>query len=203
MADRTLYYKEYYARRKEYYANKRRIYYFNNLSSFQERRIKYRAPKREATLLKRKRREFVKLLILIKRAKSRSKPERLRRQREYHNKLRHRDLNRKISGNLRSRLNSALKGKAKSGSAIKYLGCSVIYLRLYLESQFEDGMSWKNYGQWHIDHIVPFCAFDLTKKENLAIVCHYKNLRPLWARENFLKIKSDKSYEQVSLDDKT
>ena len=88
---------------------------------------------------------------------------------------------------LRSRLNSAIKRDQKSGSAVKDLGCTIEELKLYLESQFEDNMSWDNHGEWHIDHIKPLASFDLTNEEELKKACNYTNLQPLWAKDNLKK----------------
>lgn len=95
----------------------------------------------------------------------------------------------RIKVNLRNRLNMAIKKEIKSGSAIKNLGCSVGELKNYLESQFQTGMSWDNYGLhgWHIDHIKPLDSFDLTNPEEFKKACNYKNLQPLWAEDNLKK----------------
>ena len=54
------------------------------------------------------------------------------------------------------RLISAIKGNFKSGSAVKDLGCSIDFLKQYLEVKFYGKMSWDNYGiHWVIDHIIP------------------------------------------------
>lgn len=93
----------------------------------------------------------------------------------------------KIQRRLRSRLYSALKNNYKSGSAVKDLGCTVEQFKKHLESQFKDGMSWDNYGRWHIDHIKPLSSFNLKNKEELLKACHYSNLQPLWAKDNISK----------------
>jgi len=67
------------------------------------------------------------------------------------------------------------------------LGCTVEELRAHLEKQFKRGMSWSNYGRWHIDHIRPCASFDLTDPEQQRICFHYSNLQPLWAEENMRK----------------
>lgn len=104
----------------------------------------------------------------------------------------------KISSNLRTRVNDALKGKIKSQRTLELLGCSIEYLKKYLELQFKPGMSWDNYGQgfndkgmqeWHIDHIKPCASFDLSKPEEQKKCFHYTNLQPLWAKENQIKNK--------------
>ena len=95
----------------------------------------------------------------------------------------------KLAFNLRSRFNKAFKGDYKSGSAVRDLGCSIIELKTYLESKFQLGMSWTNYGiqGWHIDHIIPLNSFDLSSDEQVKQACHYSNLQPLWAKDNLRK----------------
>jgi hypothetical protein len=102
------------------------------------------------------------------------------------------DLQFKLTHNLRNRLNSAIKGNYKAGSAVKDLGCSVEELKSYIESKFQPGMTWDNWTTdgWHIDHIKPLSSFDLTDRKQLLEACHYTNLQPLWAKDNI--IKSDK-----------
>lgn len=97
------------------------------------------------------------------------------------------DLNFKISHCCRSRIHKVLKGKIKSGHSLDLLGCSVDELKVHLEQQFEPGMTWENYGEWQIDHIIPCSYFDLTKEENQRICFNYRNLQPLWANENNIK----------------
>jgi len=88
---------------------------------------------------------------------------------------------------LRARLYNALQGGAKSGSAVRDLGCSIPELKTRLESKFQPGMSWDNYGEWHIDHIRPLSSFDLTDRAQLLQACHFSNLQPLWAVDNLKK----------------
>jgi len=69
------------------------------------------------------------------------------------------------------------------------IGCSYEYLQKYLEAKFKPGMTWKNHGfnGWHIDHIDEICSYDLHKGADQKKVFNYKNLQPLWARENWKK----------------
>lgn len=119
-----------------------------------------------------------------------------REHKEYFNRYcknrKQKDLNYRLSCNLRTRLCQAIINNQKAGSAIADLGCSVEELRYYLEQQFRPGMSWDNYGsEWHIDHIKPLCSFDLSDRDQFLKACHYKNLQPLWAEANYAKIASD------------
>jgi hypothetical protein len=99
------------------------------------------------------------------------------------------DIQFKIGKNLRRRLRDVLKIKTKSGSAVKDLGCTVDEFKSYLESKFQPGMTWNNYGYygWHIDHIKPLSSFDLSDRKQFLEACHYTNLQPLWASENLIK----------------
>lgn len=93
----------------------------------------------------------------------------------------------RLKGNLRVRLSRALKGENKSESTFHLIGCSVDELKFHLESKFVKGMSWNNYGEWHVDHIKPCVSFDFSKEEEQKICFHYTNLQPLWKEDNLKK----------------
>ncbi len=99
------------------------------------------------------------------------------------------DTNYKLACRLRHRLYIALKDNAKAGSAVEDLGCTIQELREYLESKFQEGMTWDNWTTdgWHIDHIKPLASFDLSNAEEFKQAVHFSNLQPLWASENIHK----------------
>jgi hypothetical protein len=107
------------------------------------------------------------------------------------------DIQFKLSAVLRTRLAVAVRQNRKVGSAISDLGCSIFELKIYLEKQFKDGMTWDNYGLWHIDHRKPLAKFDLTNRQQLLEAVHYTNLQPLWAYDN--QHKGAKVYEQYTI----
>jgi len=107
-----------------------------------------------------------------------------RYKRKWSHKKYQNDVTYRLTALLRSRLHSAIKGTAKKSSAKKLIGCSIPQLRKHLESQFADGMTWDNHGDWHIDHIKPCAAFDLTNETEQRQCFQYSNLQPLWAKEN-------------------
>lgn len=92
----------------------------------------------------------------------------------------------RIKQRVRARIWEMLK-QSKSKRTMDYVGCSLTDLKLHLETQFSSGMSWDNYGQWHIDHITPLASFDLTDEAQQNVAFHYTNLQPLWAKDNLQK----------------
>lgn len=88
----------------------------------------------------------------------------------------------------RSRIRQAIKKGFKSGKTLELLGVKDMQIViLHLQKSFQEGMSWDNYGEWHIDHIVPCASFDLTKQSEQKKCFHYTNLQPLWAKDNMSK----------------
>ena len=88
-----------------------------------------------------------------------------------------------------------LSGKSKDSRTFDYVGLTPEELMAYLEAKFTDGMTWDNYGKWHVDHIRPLSSFDFHKHELgskefedlLHQAWHYTNLQPLWAKDNMSK----------------
>ena len=71
------------------------------------------------------------------------------------------------------------------------LGIDLLGFQLYMESKLQEGMTWGNYGQWHVDHIKPI---SLARNEQEIIeLNHYTNLQPLWGVDN---IKKSNKYEE-------
>lgn len=79
----------------------------------------------------------------------------------------------------RSLVYRTLVGKIKEGNTLELLGYTYNDLKSHIESLFTDGMSWDNYGEWHVDHIKPLSKFDETTP--ISIVNALTNLQPLWA----------------------
>jgi len=111
----------------------------------------------------------------------------LNRINEYHKKRRSSDPLYHLICNMRSTCCRVVKqlclGK-KPASTFKWMGCSPEELKTHFENLFLEGMSWENYGKWHIDHIRPISSF---KKEEWKQINHYTNLQPLWAEDNLKK----------------
>ena len=69
------------------------------------------------------------------------------------------------------------------------VGYTLTELMEHLESKFQPGMTWDNYGEWHIDHIIPISYFDYSSydDETFKICWDLNNLQPLWAKDNLIK----------------
>jgi hypothetical protein len=96
----------------------------------------------------------------------------------------------RLQSNLRARIHQALKSrKPPSERTMKSTGCTIQFLKGWLESRFLPGMSWDNYGNhgWHVDHVIPCNAFDLNDPAQALQCFHYSNLQPLWAKDNLQK----------------
>lgn len=89
----------------------------------------------------------------------------------------------------RSRVRIAIRkqGFDKTSKTALMLGCSYEDLMVHLESKFLPGMTWENRGLdgWHIDHKIPLAS--ACTSEELEALCHYTNLQPLWAADNYVK----------------
>ena len=129
-------------------------------------------------------------------AQPKNKTRRAKRYRIYRKDREQRDPQFKLQRILRVRLNNAVTNEAKSGSAVRDLGCTIDFLKTYIETLFLPGMTWENHGRgpnkWHIDHIVPLCQFNLRNRIELRKACYYTNLQPLWEPDNLKKARRDK-----------
>ena len=99
------------------------------------------------------------------------------------------DSNFYIANNFRSCVLYSLKrgGHRKNTKTEILLGTDFKTARLHIESLFQEGMTWLNHGEWHLDHKQPCASFDLKCPVQQLACCYYKNLQPLWAIDNLKK----------------
>lgn len=67
----------------------------------------------------------------------------------------------------------------------EFCGFTIDELIDHIEKQFQPWMTWENWGEWHIDHIIPRCRY--LKPFTQGQVFGLQNLRPLSRRENLRK----------------
>lgn len=79
-----------------------------------------------------------------------------------------------------------LRGKSKSGSILSNLDFSIDELKISIESKFQPGMNWENYGEWHLDHVTPDSHYIYDKMSDVGFKLSWSlsNLQPLWAIDN-------------------
>jgi len=59
----------------------------------------------------------------------------------------------------------------------------------HLENLFTDGMTWENYGEWHVDHRIPISSFNFESVDDDSFTKCWSldNLQPMWGTENIVK----------------
>lgn len=101
------------------------------------------------------------------------------------------DLSYRIKNSVRSCIIKAITNNQKAGRSVQLLGCSIEEFKRHIESQWKDGMCWKNYGrergQWSFDHVICCVLFDFTYPSHQHACFHHSNVRPLWHIENVAK----------------
>ena len=111
--------------------------------------------------------------------------------RTYQKEKRHTDPIYKLISNFRTAIYIVLKENKldKYTNYFNMVGYSAEQLKEHLEKQFNDGMSWENYGEWHIDHIKPISSFefDSSDDEQFKVCWSLDNLQPMWGIENIKK----------------
>lgn len=90
----------------------------------------------------------------------------------------------------RTRVYQALvqTGYRKTSRAYFLIGCSKPDLAGMISAKFEPGMTWDNYGEWHIDHKIPISSAG--SQVETELLCHYLNMQPMWAGANIAKSAS-------------
>ena len=171
LAKKREYMRGYYARKKEQIAAYQKTYYQENAE-----KIKAREQER-----KKQNKEQVDAYNKKYRAEHRKEHnEYIKRRRE--------DPTYKMVCSVRNLLNNAFNKRMKVGKnqrAEEILGCSIEFFIEHLQSQFKEGMTLENHGEWHIDHIIPLSS--AKTEEEVLRLNHYTNLQPLWAKENITK----------------
>ena len=80
------------------------------------------------------------------------------------------------------------RGFNKTEHTQDILGCSYDDFRKYIENKFQDGMTFENYGDWELDHIIPISSASTI--EDVKKLNYYTNFQPLWKEKK--KKKRDK-----------
>lgn len=182
------YKKEYRKNNSEYLRNKSKI--TRETKSYKESVKEFRAKNKDHIVEYNKQYYENNRVEILKNRKQRNQTDYAKSYRnQYKKERRQSDICYKLTGNIQGRIKQSLKRNLKSKNTIELIGCTIEELKLHIENQFKDGMTWENYGfyTWHIDHIRPCASFDLSDPEQQKICFNYKNMQPLWAHENLSK----------------
>jgi len=152
----------YYEKNKDKLINKNKLYYKENAETIREKTNLHRANNRE-------------------------------RAREIRNRCKPITPEQRLIKSMRGRMYDIFsRGQIiKTKKTLELLGCSQKFLKHYIQKRFKKGMSWNNYGKWHIDHVIPIdyfikkCDFNSLRIQKKCF--NYKNLQPLWAVDNLQK----------------
>lgn len=93
----------------------------------------------------------------------------------------------RLNDNIRRAISKSFEnnGYTKNSSTAEILGCSYDDFIQHIQSQFQEGMTWNNKGEWHLDHIIPVSSYK--DEDELIKLNHYTNFQPLWAEDNMKK----------------
>lgn len=165
----------------------------NNLDSIKKYANKYRKENKENLSKKRKQWEEKNKESLSQygknyRIKHKEKLSIYDREKHHKYKL---NINYRLTKNLRRRVLDAIKNHPKITTTLNLIGCDINSFKSYIQNMFTEGMTWDNYGKWHLDHIKPCSSFDLSKEEDQKKCFHYTNMQPLWAIDNLIKGKKN------------
>jgi hypothetical protein len=111
--------------------------------------------------------------------------------RTYEKTRKHNDPIYKLINNFRTAIYQVLKENnvQKNGHYFEILKYSPEDLIVHLERQFKDGMNWDNYGEWHVDHVLPISRHNIQEigDEEFMKCWSLNNLQPMWGEENIRK----------------
>jgi len=111
--------------------------------------------------------------------------------RTYEKTRKHNDPLYRLINNFRTAIYQVLKENnvQKNGHYFEILKYSPEDLIVHLERQFKDGMNWDNYGEWHVDHVLPISRHNIQEigDEEFMKCWSLNNLQPMWGEENIRK----------------
>lgn len=150
-----------YNQKKEYILNQKKEYYSNNKEEINKKnRDRYDKKKEQYRKTIYKRRDF----------------------------LRETDGMFRLKESISKRIREILLEKKDGVPTLNIVGYTKEELRTHIEKQFDENMSWDNYGSyWHLEHIIPKSLYDFSSNVEIKKAWSLRNLRPLEASENLSK----------------
>jgi len=168
--------KQYYLENKDKIADHKKLYYFNNKEKVIDDVTKYRNGNKEKCYMRGKRWRAANVEAYRESA------------RRYATKLRSTPRG-KLNSNIKTAIWRSLLNNKGRRHWETLVGYSLEDLKNHLEKQFLHGMSWDNYGDWHVDHKIPLAVHHYETAEDIDFkrAWSLKNLQPMWAFDNLSK----------------
>lgn len=191
--------REIYAKNREYILERQKKYRKSNISKYLLKEKEYRENNKEK--IKKYKKKYYSIDENIENKRNYDKKYREENKEKcsycslkYYRENKFARLKNIISSRIRRQINSKKENKRTE----QILGYKIKDLIKHLEKQFQDGMTWENYGEWHIDHIKPVSFYKIESVDDplLKECWSLENLRPLWAEENISKGDSMLEFQQ-------
>ncbi len=188
--------RENYSVNKELHSKKGKEYREKNKEILSEKKKLYYEENKEEILIKRK--EHYEIMtsdedfrkVLRERTRINTKSYRNRNKEELSQRIKDKKKNDplfRLSDSIRTLIWISINkmGYKKNSKTSNILGCSFEEFKSYIESQFNDNMTWENYGEWHLDHKTPVSWAET--EEQVYELNKYTNFQPLWEFDNLSK----------------
>jgi len=180
--------KQYYKDNAEQIKQYRKQYYKDNAEQIKEQQKQYRQDNAEQ--IKEQKKQYYKdNAEQIKEAMKQYFQENKEQRYEYYRNRYVTDESFKTACICRSMLRRTLNAtnSTKDTSTYEALGYCNDELKQNIESKLLQGMSWDNYGEWHIDHKYPVSRYVQNGITDPSVINSLDNLIPMWDHHNMSK----------------
>ena len=105
----------------------------------------------------------------------------------------------KLTMNVRNLIKNSLtkQGYSKETKTAKIVGIDFDGFRKHIENQFDNNMTWENYGEWELDHIIPISSAE--SKTEIYELNHFLNFQPMWESENIQKSDNYRNKDKIKM----
>lgn len=204
------YQREYREKNEEKIKLQKKVYERDNKLRLAEHRREY-YKKNKSKLAAQNKKRYAANIEKVKEYRRKNKERIAKKSKEYNSRpevkeARNKKLRRKRKSDPMFRLNSnmgkyvstVLRSEKRYRHWESLVGYTLKDLKKHLEKKFVDGMTWDNYGEWHVDHKIPLAVHNFVTPNDMDFQKAWAldNLQPLWANENISKKdKLDKPFQ--------
>jgi len=182
------YSRQYTINNRKNISERRKEYIIKNKEKIRESQKRYRKNNKEK-IKKAKREYYLNNKVKMRESYLKNKDRILKWQRKYFKERRKTDSAFRLRANMGKGISKSLRYNKNGHHWEDLVNYTQEDLRNHLERQFEDNMSWENYGEWQVDHIIPVSLFNITSTrcKGFKKCWCLENLQPMWAKDNLKK----------------